>query len=157
MARLEINNTLWKTLYKSDDEGMKDLMSFAFGLPVTNNPAGYVDVKGITNYSELSFTGAKGLHSLGVKVFEYPLFAYCSEAQLNLACPDVLPGYDDKTLNEWLTAQVYTTTELSNGQFGFGLDWSKVTFEQALALDALEEFTVIDSVAYVALLPTGDD
>lgn len=160
MARLEINNALWKALYKSNDESMKDLMSFAFGLPVTNNPAGYVDVGNITNYSELSFAGAKGLHALGVRVFEYPLFAYCAQAELDEDVPACLytppEGEDTISLNQWLANQHYTTQLLSNGSYGFGLDWSKVTFEQALALDVLEEFTVIDTPTYIGLLPTED-
>jgi hypothetical protein len=143
-------------------------MSFAFGLPVINNPAGYVDVKGITNYSELSFAVAQSLHAQGVKVLEYPLFAYCSASQLEEDTPDCLPGatqvvsIDDEevvvpvSLNQWLINQNYTTQELTNGKFGFELNCEKVSFEQALALNALVEFTVVDTPTYLGLLPDGE-
>lgn len=164
-TRLEIDNALWKTLYKSTDEAMQDLMSFALGLPVTNNPAGYVDVSGITNYSELSYSSVKALQALGVRVFNYPLFAYCTQTELDANTPNVLPGYETVDgegvaspvkLKDWLASRNFTIQDLSNGKKGFGLP-GIVSFTQGVALEGVTGFTVLDGPSYKALLPVAEE
>lgn len=163
VTTLKFSNALWKSLYKSADESMKDLMSFAFGLKVKNNPIGKVEVSGITNYNELTLASVQTLVGLGAEVEGYPLFAYCAEAKLSEDCPDVLPGYqytDDQgnpvtyTLQEWITNQNYTVQDLTNGSKGFGLNPDKVSFAQAINLNALAGFTVVDTPTYKGLLPS---